>query len=195
MQEPFHLNLAANWIYLNDEFTSLDDTIAAIATPTEWGELPSSASAAKRRLLSLIRFFRSRHPLRECPSHTVHLGSIASRDGEMIDSVLATVFHGPHSYTGETVVELSCHGGIYISRRVLCSVIAAGARLARPGEFTERAFLNGKMDLTQAEAVADLIHSQSESFAELRLSSSTEDWAIASENCARNLSIYVRYWS
>jgi tRNA modification GTPase len=81
----------------------------------------------------------------------------------MIDSVLATVFQEPHSYTGETVVELSCHGGIYISRNILDAVIAAGARIARPGEFTERAFLNGKLDLTQAEAVADLIHSQSES--------------------------------
>jgi tRNA modification GTPase len=142
----------------------LTDTIAAIATPTGVGGIAVIRVSGKEALAVVDSLFRSRHPLRECPSHTVHLGSIASRDGEMIDSVLATVFHGPHSYTGETVVELSCHGGIYISRRVLCSVIAAGARLARPGEFTERAFLNGKMDLTQAEAVADLIHSQSESF-------------------------------
>ena len=143
--------------------TLLTDTIAAIATPAGVGGIAVIRVSGKNALAIVDSFFRARRPLRESPSHTVHLGSITGKEGEMIDSVLATVFQEPHSYTGETVVELSCHGGIYISRRILDAVIALGARLARPGEFTERAFLNGKLDLTQAEAVADLIHSQSES--------------------------------
>jgi tRNA modification GTPase len=141
----------------------LTDTIAAIATPAGVGGIAVIRVSGKDAVAVVDPLFHGRRSLRECPSHTVHLGSIIGKEGKMIDSVLATVFQEPHSYTGETVVELSCHGGIYISRIVLDAVIAAGARIARPGEFTERAFLNGKLDLTQAEAVADLIHSQSES--------------------------------
>ena len=141
----------------------LTDTIAAIATPAGVGGIAVIRVSGKDTVAVVDPLFHGRRSLRECPSHTVHLGSIVGKGGKMIDSVLATVFREPHSYTGETVVELSCHGGAYISRSILDAVIAAGARIARPGEFTERAFLNGKIDLTQAEAVADLIHSQSES--------------------------------
>ena len=141
----------------------LTDTIAAIATSAGVGGIAVIRISGKDALAVVDSLFHGRRSLRECPSHTVHLGSIVSKEGKMIDSVLATVFQEPHSYTGEIVVELSCHGGIYVSRSILDTVIAAGARIARPGEFTERAFHNGKIDLTQAEAVADLIHSQSES--------------------------------
>lgn len=141
----------------------LTDTIAAIATPAGVGGIAVIRVSGKDTLAVVDPLFHGRRSLRECLSHTVHLGSIVGKEGKMIDSVLATVFQEPHSYTGETVVELSCHGGTYISRSILDAVIGAGARIARPGEFTERAFLNGKIDLTQAEAVADLIHSQSES--------------------------------
>jgi tRNA modification GTPase len=95
-------------------------------------------------------------------SHTAHLGFIVDRDRSPVDQVVCTVFHAPHSYTGEHVVEISCHGGMLTSRRIVEELIAHGARSAAPGEFTKRAFLNGKMDLAQAEAVADLIHARSD---------------------------------
>lgn len=101
--------------------------------------------------------------------NTAALGVVCDGGGK-IDQCIALVFRAPHSYTGEDVVELSCHGGVYIMRRVLDAAIAAGARLAQPGEFTKRAFLNGKMDLTQAEAVMDLIGAQGEAAARAALS-------------------------
>src|SRR5580704_13753827 len=91
----------------------------------------------------------------------VVFGKIHDAAGK-VDEVLVTYFQAPHSYTGEDVVEISCHGGILVTRRVLDLLLAAGARMANPGEFTQRAFLNGKMDLTQAEAVMDLIRAQTE---------------------------------
>ncbi|MDX9882595.1 MAG: tRNA uridine-5-carboxymethylaminomethyl(34) synthesis GTPase MnmE [Prolixibacteraceae bacterium] len=91
-------------------------------------------------------------------ANTLHFGSIAD-DGETIDEVVVALFRAPHSFTGEEVVEISCHGSVYIQQRILQLLISKGARMARPGEFTQRAFLNGKMDLSQAEAVADLIFS------------------------------------
>lgn len=92
--------------------------------------------------------------------NTVHFGKVMEGE-EMIDEVLVTVFHAPHSFTGEDSIEISCHGSVYIQQRLLQLLISSGARLAAPGEFTQRAFLNGKMDLSQAEAVADLIASSS----------------------------------
>ncbi|MBP3756859.1 MAG: tRNA uridine-5-carboxymethylaminomethyl(34) synthesis GTPase MnmE, partial [Prevotella sp.] len=92
------------------------------------------------------------------PANTIHFARIT--DGtELIDEVMVSVFHAPHSYTGEDSVEISCHGSTYITKRIINLLIAKGCRMANPGEFTQRAFLNGKMDLSQAEAVADLIAS------------------------------------
>lgn len=99
-------------------------------------------------------------PLSERKANIVAFGTIVSPAGETIDEVLATVFRAPHSYTGEDSVELSCHGSSYILQRVVELLVDAGCRMAAPGEYTQRAFLNGKMDLSQAEAVADLIASQ-----------------------------------
>ena len=96
----------------------------------------------------------------EASANTVHFGQILE-NGEMVDEVLISVFHAPHSFTGEESVEIACHGSVYIQQRLLKLLIDTGSRLAIPGEFTQRAFLNGKMDLSQAEAVADLIASSS----------------------------------
>ena len=97
------------------------------------------------------------------PANTLHFGSLVD-DGTVIDEVIVGLFKAPHSYTGEDLVEISCHGSLYIQQRILELLISKGARMAQPGEFTLRAFLNGKMDLSQAEAVADLIASKSKSF-------------------------------
>ncbi len=99
--------------------------------------------------------------LSEQPSHTIHFGRIVAEDGRLLDEVLVSLFRQPRSYTGEDVVEISCHGSPYILQEVLTLLLRKGARLANPGEFTLRAFLNGRMDLSQAEAVADLIASES----------------------------------
>ncbi|MBK8641927.1 MAG: hypothetical protein IPN15_06830 [Saprospiraceae bacterium] len=98
------------------------------------------------------------------------MGRIIDEQAMTLDEVLATVFKGPHSYTGENIVELSCHGSSYVLKEILELLIRKGAVMARPGEFTQRAFLNGKLDLSQAEAVADLIASESEAAHRLAMS-------------------------
>ena len=94
-------------------------------------------------------------------SHTIHYGYITDR-GKEIDEVLVMIMRSPHSYTGEDTIEINCHGGVYIVKKILELLIENGARPAEPGEFTKRAFLNGRLDLSQAEAVGDLIVSQNE---------------------------------
>ncbi len=101
-------------------------------------------------------------------SHTIHLGTIGSGSG-ILDEVLVSFFRAPHSYTGEDVVEISCHGSVYIQQKVLELLVSCGLRMARPGEFTLRAFINKKFDLSQAEAVADLIASHSDSSHDLAI--------------------------
>jgi len=141
----------------------IDDTIGAIATPLGQGGLGVVRISGPEALPIAAKIFRSSIPLTRVPTHTVHYGKLVEGD-ELVDQALATVFRSPQSYTGEDVVEFSCHGGIYLLKRILNLCVKSGARLAEPGEFTKRAFLNGKMDLAQAEAVADLIAAQSESF-------------------------------
>ena len=118
--------------------------------------------------------FVGRSPLSEAKGGTVHHGSIqktvVSGQTEVLDEVLCSVFRAPHSFTGEETVEIACHGSLYIQQTLLQWLIDAGARMAQPGEFTRRAFLNGKMDLSQAEAVADLIAAQSRAEKDLALS-------------------------
>ncbi len=135
------------------------DTIVAPAT-APGGALVVVRLSGSDAVALCDRLFRGRRPLVEAPSHTVHYGRIVDGD-RTIDDVLATVFRAPHSYTGEDSVELSCHGSPYILSEILRLAQAAGARMAEPGEFTVRAYLAGKMDLSQAEAVADLIASSS----------------------------------
>lgn len=112
--------------------------------------------------------FHGRTDLREAKANTAHYGEII-RGGEVLDEVVATVFRAPHSFTGEDTVEISCHGSMYIQQELLRWLVDAGCRLAKAGEFTQRAFLNGKLDLAEAEAVADLIASQSKAEKDLAL--------------------------
>lgn len=141
-----------------------DDTIAAVATPAGQGAIALIRLSGSDALAILKRVFfpAGNRAVHELADRRAMLGKLRDGNGEGIDEVLATVFRGPRSYTGEDVVEISCHGGILVTQRVLEALLAAGARPANPGEFSQRAFLNGKMDLTQAEAVMDLISAQTE---------------------------------
>lgn len=138
-----------------------NDTIAAIATPVGEGAIAIIRVSGEDAAAIADRVFVGRRKISEVEGNTVHFGKLVDASGTLVDEVLATVFRAPHSYTGENSVEISCHGGILVANRVLETVIAAGARRADPGEFTKRAFLNGKIDLSQAEAVADLIAAKS----------------------------------
>ena len=137
-----------------------DDTIVAIATPQGVGAIGVIRLSGKEALQIANKLFPSKNLLLE-NSHTLHVGPLVFND-ELIDEVVVSIFKNPRSYTGEDVVEISCHGSMHIQQKILQTLIAEGARLAKPGEFTHRAFLNGKLDLTQAEAVADLIASNTE---------------------------------
>ena len=138
-----------------------DDTIIALATPQGVGAIAVIRISGKDAIRVCNEVFFGKN-LEEQPSHTIHLGTI--RDGDkVIDEVLVALFKAPRSFTKENVVEISTHGSSYIVNQVLKLFVRKGVRLAKPGEFTQRAFLNGQFDLAQAEAVADLIHSDSES--------------------------------
>jgi tRNA modification GTPase len=139
----------------------LEETIVAIATPPGVGAIGVIRLSGAEAILIADKIFTGKQPSNQ-KTHTVHFGHIISPDltggrEEIIDEVVVTIFKTPKSYTGEDVVEISGHGSPYILGKIIEVCIAAGARLAKPGEFTQRAFLNGKLDLAQAEAVADLI--------------------------------------
>ncbi|XCI75615.1 MAG: tRNA uridine-5-carboxymethylaminomethyl(34) synthesis GTPase MnmE [Flavobacteriales bacterium] len=140
------------------------DTIVALATPGGAGAIAVVRLSGPEAVPIVEKIFYPIRPskrLRDQPSHTIHLGHL-SDGGGILDQVLVSLFRAPHSYTGEDVVEISCHGSSYIQQQLLQWLIRKEGRLARTGEFTLRAFLNGKLDLSQAEAVADLIASESE---------------------------------
>lgn len=141
---------------------NLQDTIVALATPPGVGAIGVIRLSGEDALFIVNQVFHGKD-LTAQPSHTAHFGTIKDEDGKIIDEVLVTVFVAPKSYTGENVAEVSCHGSNYIIQQLIQLFIQKGARLAQPGEFTLRAFLNGRMDLSQAEAVADLIAAESES--------------------------------
>ena len=137
-----------------------DDTIIALATPQGVGAIAVLRLSGKDAIKATNEVFFGKN-LENQPSHTIHFGTI--RDGEkIIDEVLVSIFKAPKSFTKENVVEISTHGSSYIINQVLKLFVRKGIRLAKPGEFTQRAFLNGQFDLAQAEAVADLIHADSE---------------------------------
>ena len=144
---------------------NLSDTIAAIATPLGEGGVavlrvsgPAAFAVADR---VFVPVGKSSQMPSAAASHTVHYGRV-ERDGRFVDEVLLTVLRAPRTFTREDTVEISCHGGLLPAKLVLDALLAAGARPAEPGEFTQRAFLNGRLDLAQAEAVADLIHARTE---------------------------------
>lgn len=139
-----------------------DDTIAAIATPIGEGAIAVIRVSGPDAIATLDKLFRGKTTLSDASGFTAHYGRLVDLKGSPVDEVIVTLFREPHSYTGENVVEVSCHGGLYNTQKVLETVLSAGVRRAEPGEFTKRAFLNGKMDLSQAEAVADLIAARSE---------------------------------
>lgn len=140
--------------------TTQSDTIAAQATARGRAALAIIRTSGPDAIKIVDRCFRGAE-LSQAESHTAHVGYITGADGEDIDQVVVTIFRAPRSATGENVAEVSCHGGNLAPKLVLQSLLQHGARMAEPGEFTERAFLNGKLDLAQAEAVADLIHASS----------------------------------
>jgi tRNA modification GTPase len=140
----------------------LTDTIVAISTPIGEGGISVLRVSGTHAIEKVAKSFSGKTNLSAVATHTAHFGNLIDASSQIIDEVVCTVFKSPHSYTGEDTVEISCHGGVLITRRILETIIHAGARQADPGEFTRRAFLNGKMDLSQAEAVADLIHAQSD---------------------------------
>jgi tRNA modification GTPase len=151
---------------------SLDDDIAAIATAPGESGLAVVRVSGPGAVTVADRVFRGRGTLAAAASHTLHHGWVAApaAPGHLLDEAVAGVFRAPRSFTREDVVELSCHGGALPARRVLQALLDAGARLARPGEFTLRAFLHGRIDLPQAEAVADLIHAETAAASDLALS-------------------------
>lgn len=145
-----------------------NDTICALATGSGSGAISVVRVSGEATFDVLARVFSK--DLHDARPNTIHYGRIVDADGLTIDDVLVAVFRAPHSYTGEDSAEISCHGSTYIVRRILTLLTANGCRLAAPGEYTQRAFLNGKMDLSQAEAVADLIASTNRATHQLALS-------------------------
>ncbi|WP_010228569.1 tRNA uridine-5-carboxymethylaminomethyl(34) synthesis GTPase MnmE [Gillisia marina] len=139
----------------------LNDTIVALATPSGAGAIAVIRISGPQAIEIVAPLFvsKSKKDLREQATHTLHLGNIID-EKRIIDEALVSIFHGPKSYTGEHTIEISCHGSQYIQQEIIQLLIRKGCRSAEAGEFTLRAFLNGKMDLSQAEAVADLISSE-----------------------------------
>jgi tRNA modification GTPase len=141
-----------------------DSNIYAVATPPGNGAIAIIRLSGENAIVVADRFFRSRNTAKQLvnqKTQSLHYGTITFK-GEYLDEVLLSIFRAPHSYTGEDMVEIYCHGSLYIQQKIIQLLSGNGMRLAKPGEFTMRAFMNGKMDLSQAEAVADLIASESE---------------------------------
>ena len=142
----------------------IKDTIAAISTGmtnSGIGKVRLSGSEAIEIVDKIYRSPQNKKRLQNAPSHTIHYGYIYDGD-DLIDEVLVLLMRGPNSYTKEDVVEIDCHGGVIVMKKLLETVIKYGARPAEPGEFTKRAFLNGRIDLSQAEAVIDVINAKNE---------------------------------
>ncbi len=139
-----------------------DDTIVALATPFGVGAISVIRVSGEKSIETIDKIFIGKIKLEHCRSHTIHYGKILDSSNELIDDVLVSIFISPHSYTGEDSVEISSHGSVLIVEKIIKVIVENGARLAEPGEFTKRAFLNGRIDLAQAEAVADVINSRNE---------------------------------
>lgn len=145
---------------MSNKISGWEDTIAALATPQGKGAIGVIRISGSKAFDIVNGLFPSKDIFKQ-PSHTLHVGYL-KEGNNILDEVVISLFKNPHSYTGEDVIEISCHGSTYLQEQVLQALFNHGARPAKAGEFTQRAFLNGKMDLAQAEAVADLIASQTE---------------------------------
>jgi tRNA modification GTPase len=151
-----------------------NDTIAAISTPLGEGGIAVIRVSGSEAIERVAPIFRSKHDLRKVESHTVHYGKIVDPQTEqLIDEVLVTVMKAPRTFTRENTVEISCHGGMIPVEQTLQALLRSGVRLAEPGEFTKRAFLNGRIDLSQAEAVIDLIRAKTDRAAQVALQQSS----------------------
>ena len=144
---------------MSHTFSAWDDTIVALATPPGIGAIGVIRLSGQNSITIAATLFLGKNLLQQ-PSHTLHVGMLKN-ENETLDEVVISLYKAPKSYTGENVVEISCHGSPFIQQQIIEACIQKGARLAKPGEFTQRAFLNGKMDLTRAEAVADVIAAHS----------------------------------
>ena len=142
------------------ELTDMGDTICAVSTPHGRGGI-AVIRVSGSQALEIVQSRWQGKPLANMTTHTVHLGHLTDTSGDVLDQAVLTVFHSPNSFTGEDVVELACHGSTWIQQQVIQTLIDVGCRHATAGEFTRRAFANGRMDLSQAEAVADVIEAQS----------------------------------
>lgn len=141
-----------------------NDTIAAVATAMSPSGIGIVRMSGEDSIGVISRIFRPKKEdkdISKVDTHTIHYGHICDKD-EMVDEVLVMIMKGPHSYTGEDTVEIDCHGGVLAVKKVLETAVRYGARPAQPGEFTRRAFLNGRIDLSKAEAVIDVINAKSE---------------------------------
>ena len=140
----------------------METTIAAISTAMSASGIGIIRISGENAMDVISRIYRSKggkKKIKEVPTHTIHYGYIYDGE-ELIDEVLVMIMHAPRTFTGEDTVEIDCHGGVYAMQRVLDTVLKNGAEIAEPGEFTKRAFLNGRMDLSQAEAVMDVIQAK-----------------------------------
>ena len=177
----------------------MSNTIAAISTAQGEGGIGVIRISGESAIKIADKIFKNinNKKLTDMKGYTAAFGKVIF-GGEEIDEAVALVFRAPHSYTGENVVELSCHGGVYVTARVLRAALDSGARPAEPGEFTKRAFLNGKMDLTEAEAVADIISARSKSAARAALC--VKDGALRAKlddikNDLLNLASHLSAWA
>lgn len=163
-------------------------TIAAVSTPNAVGGIAVIRISGEKAFETADRIFKSFNgkKVTEMEGYTCSYG-IAHNNGERIDDCILTVFRAPHSYTGEDTAEISCHGGLFVSRKILRAVLKNGAVNAEAGEFTKRAFLNGKLDLTQAEAVMDVISAKSD--LELKMAENLREGAVfrKAEKCSERL--------
>ncbi|MEK6553167.1 MAG: tRNA uridine-5-carboxymethylaminomethyl(34) synthesis GTPase MnmE, partial [Bacteroidota bacterium] len=139
-----------------------DDTIVALATPAGIGAVSVIRVSGQSSISTVDKIFEGKHKLSSSSTHTIHYGKIFDENKELIDDVLISIFKKPNSYTGEESVEINTHGSSIITQKIIQTLLKHNIRLAEPGEFTKRAFLNGRIDLAQAEAVADLINSRTE---------------------------------
>jgi len=173
----------------------MNDTIAAIATAPGDAAISIIRISGSQTIEVTNRIFSS--DVSSFASHTAHYGKILSADGEVIDTVLLLIMRNPRSYTGEDSVEIFCHGGSIITKKVLERVLQAGARMAQPGEFSLRAFLNGKIDLAQAEAIQELIGAQNElalNAAEMQLEGALSKEISSFQNKLTDIAAILEAW-
>ncbi len=177
--------------YLKD----IDDTITAIATPPGEGAIAIVRLSGKKAINIIKNIFSKNIEIKK--NHSIFHGKILGRNKELIDSVIVLIMKNPYSYTGEDCVEIQCHGGIYITKKILQRALEKGARLAYPGEFTFRAFKNKKIDLVQAEAVQELISAKTELAhiaAENHLEGALSHKVLAFQNELTNIAATIEAW-